>query len=64
MPSAVTSSHHFEKSVSMMMRGADDLDAAALDDAESGVDAPTTAAQDTTTVTRALHTRALVVMSR
>src|SRR5882724_2364504 len=64
IPSAVTSSHHFEKSVSMMMRGADGDAAAALDDADDaddGVD-PATAAPDTISTTRRPHTRALVII--
>src|SRR5258705_496444 len=62
IPSAVTSSHHFEKSVSMMMRGADGDAVAALDEADTGIDVATSAAPETTATARAPHTRALVVI--
>ena len=66
MPRAVTSSHHFEKSVSMMMRGAgaDDAPDDAAGDAapatEPGSDVITAAAV-TTTMTTAARVRLVVI---
>src|SRR4051812_26286801 len=67
MPRAVTSSHHLDRSVSMITRGFDDEADAETTDADAGIDTDSdetpTANVESTTAT-ALHVFALAGISR